>query len=206
MSVPLEHLTETEIAARLSGVGEAQPESPFPPGFLKPFLRRASVLIPFLPHDDGWHLLYIRRTANHNDPHSGQVAFPGGGWDDGDDGAIAAALREAHEEVGIDPAHVRILGRLHDFATITSYLVTPVIGFVPWPYPLRLQTREVSRAFTIPLRWLADPANRRQELRRLPPPFKPVPVIYYQNYDDELLWGVTARLTLSLIEKLTLPE
>jgi 8-oxo-dGTP pyrophosphatase MutT (NUDIX family) len=203
MTTALEFLPEAEIASRLSQMGEGKPESPFPPGFLKPFLRRASVLIPFLPQPDGWHILFIRRTANHNDPHSGQVAFPGGGCDEGDADAAMTALREAKEEVGLNPSDVRILGRLNDFATITSYLVTPVIGVIPWPYPLRLQTKEVSRAFTIPLRWLVDPANRREDLRRLPPPFKPVPVIYYQPYDGETLWGVSARLVLSLIEKIS---
>jgi hypothetical protein len=71
---------------------------------------------------------------------------------------------------------------------------------MPWPYRLRLASQEVSRAFTVPLAWLADPANHEVRLRALPPPYAPVPVIYFHPYDGEVLWGASARFTLALLE------
>jgi 8-oxo-dGTP pyrophosphatase MutT (NUDIX family) len=128
------------------------------------------------------------------------VAFPGGRADPGDPDPETTALREAQEEIGLDPADVRILGRMYDFLTITNYLVTPVIGVLPWPYPLRLAAVEVTRAFTIPLAWLADPANRQEMQRDLPPPLPPIPVIYFQPFDGEILWGASAAFTVSLLD------
>jgi 8-oxo-dGTP pyrophosphatase MutT (NUDIX family) len=201
--ISLKTLTEQEIRLRLTAAQHAQVDSPYPPGFLKEQLKRASVLIPLLRQRDGWHILYIRRTANQNDPHSGQVAFPGGAADLGDADPVETALREAREEIGLNPNDVQVLGRLNDFVTVTSYLVTPIVGTIPWPYPLRLAAEEVSRAFTIPLDWLADPKNRQEQYRPLPQPFQPIPVIYYKPYQGEVLWGASARLTVRLIEVLS---
>jgi hypothetical protein len=71
---------------------------------------------------------------------------------------------------------------------------------IPWPYPLRLSTVEVSRAFTIPLNWLADPQNQDVKKRILPPPYPPVPVIYFHSYDGEVLWGASARVTMNFLD------
>jgi 8-oxo-dGTP pyrophosphatase MutT (NUDIX family) len=194
-------LTEEEIAERLSYWQQDEVlEDPFPPGFLNRPPRNAAVLIPMLRQDGAWHILFIRRTANSNDPHSGQVAFPGGGSDPGDRDAVDTALREANEELGLHSADVRILGRLMDFITVTSYRVTPIVASIPWPYPLVLEAKEVNRAFTIPLDWLADPANHEERLRTLPAPYQPVNVIYYKTYDGETLWGASARFALELIK------
>lgn len=192
-------LTEEEIARRLARRGNNLVENPFPPGFFPGAPRPAAVLIPFLRQDEAWHILFIRRTANYNDPHGGQVAFPGGASDPTDTDAVATALREACEEIGLQPSKVRILGRLIDFVTITGYRVTPVIGVIPWPSRLILEAEEVSRAFTIPLDWLANPENREERLRPLPDPHRPVSVIYFKPYDGEILWGASARFTLELI-------
>jgi 8-oxo-dGTP pyrophosphatase MutT (NUDIX family) len=163
--------------------------------------RPAAVLIPLLVKDNNWHLLYTRRNANLPE-HSGQVAFPGGRSDPGDASPEATALREAYEEIGLDPKDVSILGRLHDFITITNYQVTPVVGVIPWPYPFRLEEREVSRIFTIPLDWLAEPLNYEELWRTLPAPYEPIPVIYYKEYDGEVLWGASARFTQALIQNI----
>lgn len=203
MPVHSERLTEAEITWRLA---QAQPLTA-PPSFPKELLRDpahprpAAVLIPFLRRDGAWHILFTRRNADLPE-HSGQVAFPGGRADPGDPDPETTARREAHEEIGLAPGDVRILGRLYDFLTITNYTVTPVVGVMPWPYPLRLSPAEVSRAFTIPLDWLADPAHREERQRPLPPPFAPVPVVYFQPYDGELLWGATATFTVGLLEVL----
>jgi 8-oxo-dGTP pyrophosphatase MutT (NUDIX family) len=165
--------------------------------------RPASVLIPMLRHADDWHLLYILRAQVEGDMHSAQVAFPGGRWDPGEACAEQAALREASEEVGLDGAQVHLLGHLEDFITISDYRVTPVVGVIPWPTELRPDPREVQRAFTIPLAWLAD-RNNREERERIAPNGQAVNVVYFKQYDKELLWGVTARITLNFLEALEL--
>ena len=198
----LSSLTEDKIAECLAVIEPGSIESGFPQALIAPEPRPAAVLIPFLQIRGEWHLLYIRRTSKLNDPHSGQVAFPGGALDPEDTSLQATALREMHEEIGIAPDDVRILGRLHDFVTITSFQVTPFIGRIPWPYLLMLEQNEVSRAFTIPLAWLADPRNHRIQQRALPPPYEPVPVVYFEPYDGEVLWGATAGFTLALLDAL----
>lgn len=132
--------------------------------------------------------------------HSGQVAFPGGRADPGDVDAVATALREAHEEIGLDPRDVRILGKLQDFLTITNYRVTPLVGVIPWPYQLRPAQDEVSRIFTIPLPWLADPSNREERLRSLPIPGHSITVIHFKAYDNEILWGASASMLVALLD------
>ncbi len=197
-------LSEAEIKRRLAaafqpGIEAESPGIPlellFNPGPARP----AAVLIPLLYTTEGWHLLYTRRNSDLPE-HSGQVSFPGGRSDPNDANPEETALREAYEEIGLSPADVRLLGRMNDFLTVTNYLVTPVIGVIPWPYQLQLADYEVSRAFTIPLSWLADPANQETHLRLLPEPYNPVPVIYFHEYDGEVLWGASARFTARLIE------
>lgn len=163
--------------------------------------RPAAVLIPLLRQDDEWHLLYILRAQVQGDMHSGQVAFPGGRLEPGETQPEQAALREAQEEIGLDPEQVELLGQLEEFITISNYRVTPVVGVIPWPFALQLQASEVQRAFTIPLRWLQDPANR-EERERLAPDGHTLQVVYFTEYDRELLWGLTARITLNFLDAL----
>jgi 8-oxo-dGTP pyrophosphatase MutT (NUDIX family) len=162
-------------------------------------LKCAAVLIPLVQDRDAWHILYTRRT-HHVESHKGQVSFPGGGCDQGETSPEQTALREAKEEVGIDPLNVRILGRLPNMITITSYRVTPVVGVIGWPAVFRIGEREVERVFTIPLAWLADSSNRWE----LPFPGRQGTLIAYHPYDGELLWGATARMTVNFLEALRL--
>lgn len=162
--------------------------------------RPAAVLVPLYRDEDRWHVLFTRRTDTVAD-HRGQVAFPGGRLDDERETPEAAALREAQEEIGLDPADVEILGRLEPLFTVTQYLVTPVVGVIPWPYAFRPSRAEVARIFGVPLDWLRDPANL--EMRRRATPFgKSVPVYYFRPYEGEIIWGVTARILLNLLEVL----
>lgn len=203
--------TEAFITQRLA---EAQ-QYPSAPSNLWAFLtdepRPAAVLIPlFLTsitenENQAWHVLLTRRT-NSVAEHQGQVAFPGGRADPTDTTPEMTALREAHEEIGLDPLQAKILGRMESLRTITNYLVTPIIGVISWPFPVQLEPTEVSRVFSIPLDWLADPRNHEIRDRTNPNPIAQIlhreshPVIVFQPYQDELLWGVSAEITLRLID------
>ena len=129
-------------------------------------LRNAAVLIPLLRQADEWRVLYIRRSKNEKDRHSGQVAFPGGACDKSDTDAIDTALRETREEVGIRRDKIRIVGVLPDYETISYFRVTPVVGLLQWPCTMKLQESEVARAFTIPLDWLLDSSHYELRERR----------------------------------------
>jgi len=152
--------------------------------------RCAAVLIPLAWFEKQWHLLYTRRT-DKVETHKGQVSFPGGACDPGEETPEQTALREANEEVGIQLQDVRLLGKLAPMITITSFKVTPVVGVVSWPYAFRVENAEVARVFTMPLAWLADKRNRWE----FKLPGRPYGLIVYHPYDGELLWGATAIMT-----------
>ena len=196
----LDDLSVDEIRARLHAQGDTTYD--VPPEMLSNDAREAAVLVPFLRIEDAWHILYIRRTSFEGDRHSGQVAFAGGKRDDEDSSLLATALREAEEEVGIAAADVEILGHINHHHTISEFQVRPYVAVMDWPYRLQLDEIEVARAFTMPLNWLAQASNYRTEERQHPDSNRPWPVVYYDLYDGEMLWGATARMTLSLIDVL----
>ncbi len=178
------------------------------PAFAVENARQASVMVPVFRHQDAWHVLYIRRCQRDGDRHSGQVAFPGGGRDATDADAIATALREAHEEISLDPGEVSVLSPLAEYHTVSNYIVTPVVAIVPWPHEYRPQPTEVDRIFSIPLAWLADQRNVEVRDRRYRPGDDPslraldLKVVYFKHYDGELLWGATARMTIAFLKSL----
>ena len=194
-------LTENYIAQKLHEAIEAA--DPSSDGYAEidlndeTRLKCAAVLVPLLWQDDEWHLLFTRRT-DHVESHKGQVSFPGGTCDEGESTPEETALREANEEVGIQPEGVRVLGRLANMITITSFRVTPVVGVIPWPTVFRIGEHEVARVFTIPLLWLAD-KNHRWEFNIFG---RNRTLIAYHPYDGELLWGATARMTLDFLKVL----
>ncbi len=200
MMVDLDQLSTGEISQRLQQ--QPDPTYDIPPELLQANAREAAVLVPFLRINQAWHILYIRRANFDGDRHSGQVAFAGGKREAGDENLESTALREAEEEIGILPQDVNILGCLNYHHTISEFQVTPFIAEMRWPYPLSLDEVEVARAFTMPLSWLAQKSHYRTEARRHPDSQTPWPVVYYDHYDGELLWGATARMTLSLIDVL----
>lgn len=195
-----DQLTEQEIASRLLNKTPATHD--LPQSLLGEIKRQASVLVPFVRVEESWHLLYVRRSEFEHDMHSGQVAFAGGKHEEIDESLEATALRETHEEIGIDPKDVRVLGQLSEHHTISQFEVLPVVATVPWPYQLILEEKEVAHAFTIPLNWLSNPNNHEVRYRTLETFDEPVPVVYFDKYEGELLWGATARMTLSLITAL----
>jgi len=171
-------------------------------------LRSAAVLIPLLRQEDSWQVLYIRRSRNENDRHSGQVAFPGGASDPIDTDAVATALRETHEEIGIRQENIRVVGTLPNYETISYFNVTPVVALLDWPCNMKLEPSEVARAFTIPLDWLLDNSNYELRTRQprkddnFPPDAKRPKVVHYDEYDGEILWGASARITLNFLHAL----
>jgi 8-oxo-dGTP pyrophosphatase MutT (NUDIX family) len=209
----MQDFTEEYIIQCLAEAQEVQPEETYLSAFLSDAPRPAAVLIPLLrattDDDDkeSWHVLLTRR-ADTLAEHRGQVAFPGGRADPNDPSPEVTALREAHEEIGLNPDQVRILGRLNSLWTISNYSVTPVVGVIPWPFSIRLEEIEVSRVFTIPLDWLADSSHYEVRLRTIPPPYSQIlhtesyPVIYFHPYNNEVLWGVSAEITQSMIKVL----
>jgi len=196
--VDFDRLSIDDICQRLKAQGETTYD--VPPELLSDNAREAAVLIPFVRVEDAWHILYIRRTDFEGDRHSGQVAFAGGKRDPEDNDLVSTALREAGEEIGIARKDVRLLGSISHHHTISEFQVTPFVAELPWPYSLKLDEVEVARAFTLPLSWLAESSNYRSEDRLHPDSNRPWPVVYYDYYDGELLWGATARMTLTLID------
>jgi 8-oxo-dGTP pyrophosphatase MutT (NUDIX family) len=207
----MQDLTEAIISHQLAEAYKNIPEESPISAFLSDAPRPAAVLIPLfcasLPGDDqdSWQVLLTRRTESVAE-HRGQVAFPGGRADPTDTSPEMTALREAREEVGLDPLQVRLLGRMNSMWTISNYLVTPVVGVIPWPFPIQPEETEVSRVFSIPLDWLADPTHHEIRLREIPHPYSQLlqreshPVIYFLPYNGEVLWGVSAEITLNLIK------
>jgi 8-oxo-dGTP pyrophosphatase MutT (NUDIX family) len=159
----------------------------------------AAVLVPFYLDDGRWHLLYTRRTDSLN-AHRGQVSFPGGAIEPGDRSPQSAALREANEEIGLRPESVQVLGRMRGLLTVSQYHVTPIVAHIPSPFEIRLNQSEVARAFGVPLDFLLEPGNVRTEERESVMLGGPVTVYYFRPYLDEVIWGVTARITIDLLD------
>lgn len=157
--------------------------------------RPASVLAPIQHRPDGDHLILTKRSE-HLSSHSGQVAFPGGRVDPEDASAEAAALREAHEEIGIDPGHVRIVGQLDQVVAGYNFLVTPFVGVIPYPYEFRLDPMETAAVFSVPVAALVSQGSMstdaRLSRRREP--------IYHFQYGEWDIWGATARMVKQLLE------
>ena len=123
----------------------------------------AAVLLALVQRADGLHVLLTLRT-NHLRDHAGQISFPGGRSEPSDADAVATALREAEEEVGLPRAQVQVVGVLPAYTTVTSYVVTPVVAIVQPPLVLSLDAFEVAEAFEVPLHYLMTPAHHRRHL------------------------------------------
>ncbi len=157
--------------------------------------RHAAVLIPMFKQDDEYRILFTKRT-NTVEAHKGQISFPGGRVDERDGSLLETALREAYEEVGLQSRDVMILGRMDDMRTVASnYIVHPFVGFIPHPYSFKINTDEVAKLITVPLRIFLDGSST-------------IPVNYQGNiyhglaytYGGEVIWGATARIMQNLVD------
>jgi 8-oxo-dGTP pyrophosphatase MutT (NUDIX family) len=165
-----------------------------------PHARKAAVLLGLFEHEGDPTLLFIRRSSTLRS-HSGEIAFPGGGVDLTDASPIMAALREAQEEIGLDPARVEVLGVLHPvFTVVSNYLIVPVVAFLPEGLgTLQLQASEVTEIILVPLRGLTDPRNfHTEEWMR----GGQTRTVYFYDYGSYRIWGATARILHALLEML----
>lgn len=153
--------------------------------------------MPLFQRPDGWWLLFTERAA-HLRSHAGQISFPGGGIDPGDGGPIGAALREAHEEIGLDPADVRVLGVFDDFDTRFGARVTPVVGVVPAAYPYRPDPAEVASLIELPVRFFTAPSARRVEPIVIPD--GTTRQIHFYDREPAPVWGITAGIVSGWID------
>jgi 8-oxo-dGTP pyrophosphatase MutT (NUDIX family) len=163
-----------------------------------PFLKSAAVLVPIFRENGAWQILYTQRCDELVE-HGGQIAFPGGTAEPGDDGPLTTALREVREELGIPAEAVHPLGLLDRVNTSTGYLITPVVGILSWPLPLALQSGEVCGAFRVPLEWLQIEGK---------PVWREVPersgrtAVFFRPYEGRVIWGATGTITCDLLARL----
>jgi len=157
----------------------------------------AAVLVAVVDRPDPTVLLTLRPETMRK--HPGQVSFPGGRIDPGDDGPVAAALREAEEEIGLPPSAVTLIGLADRYRTVTGFEVTPVVGLVPPDLPLRPNPEEVADLFEAPLRHLLDPT--RQVMRSAM--WRGRERHYYEiDYEGRRIWGATAAMIVNLTRRL----
>jgi 8-oxo-dGTP pyrophosphatase MutT (NUDIX family) len=153
----------------------------------------AAVLVPLVERAAGWTVLLTQRSATLKD-HAGQISFPGGRIEPGDEGPWAAALREAHEEIGLSPSFVEFAGFLPDHWVGTGFLVTPAVAFVNPAFELNIAAEEVHDAFEVPLDYILDEANHRPRQMRI----SDLAVeVYDIPFGGRLIWGATAGMLLT---------
>jgi 8-oxo-dGTP pyrophosphatase MutT (NUDIX family) len=154
----------------------------------------AAVLVPLVNRPDGIHVLLTQRTS-HLDNHAGQISFPGGRVEDRDADRVDTALRETEEEIGLPRTHVDVIGQLPEHEMHNGFQITPVVGWVDPPFPVRLDAFEVADIFEVPLAHFLDPANhqrRRMTRDGLERRYLAIP------YRGRFIWGATAGMLFSL--------
>ena len=157
-------------------------------------LQPAGVLIPVMERVAGLSVLLTQRSAELKH-HAGQVSFPGGRMEEHDRDIVHAALRETHEEVGIPPEAITVVGYLPPMPTITGYAVTPVVGLVADDVALQIDRTEVEYTFEVPLAFLLDSRNERALEREYQG--RRVPTVEF-HYEGERIWGATAHILVEL--------
>ena len=189
MKALIASLTEQEIRDRL----RAKRPSCIKEEGLKP----SAVLIPLIKQSEGWALLFTRRSRQL-ETHKGEISFPGGTLEPGES-PLGAALREAHEELGIEADRVHLLGELDEIFTITGFRIRPFVARIDWPMHLRPNPSEIESVIILPLSEFADDCRLKTEHWDRNGQDFPV---YYYRFADCTVWGATAKMTRNLLEKL----
>jgi len=159
-------------------------------------LREAAVLVALF-HKAGEACVLLTRRCADLRHHAGQISFPGGRIDPHDEDSLAAALREAEEEVGLAPGHVDVLGRLSEqLVVVTGFRLTPWVGSVPYPYPYRPHPGEVDEILEVPLAQLARPGAHRTETREA---YGMLHEVHFFTLGKDTIWGATARVLHELL-------
>ncbi len=142
------------------------------------------------PKNGEYYVLLNKRTEDV-EHHKGEISFPGGSKDENDDTLLTTALRETHEEMGISPDDVELLGELDDMATSTRFLISPFVGSIPYPYVFKPSLSEVAEVLEVPVAALTDSQNLRDEIRIVEDDLVRTPVYAHQGH---LIYGATARV------------
>lgn len=162
-------------------------------------LTDAAVLVPIVDRAEGLTVLFTRRTE-HLRKHAGQISFPGGRCEPDDPDAIACALRETEEEIGLTRSFIDVFGRLDPYVTVTGFRVVPVVGFVAPGFTLTPDAAEVAEVFEVPLAFLLDPGNHQRHSGT----FNGMERHWYAiPYGDYNIWGATAGMLMNLYHKVS---
>jgi len=193
---PLQNVVDAMSRTRTASSDfDLNPDSVLPTGRT---LRSAGVLVPVLVNDGKIEVILTKRASGLKH-HPGQIAFPGGKQDPEDADVIAAALREAHEEIGLVQSNVEVLGTMAPHETVTGFTVTPVLGRVLAPFTFRPEPHEVDEVFNVPLDHLGNSECYRVQSRRWLGQRR---YYYTVPYGPYYIWGATARILRSLAESM----
>lgn len=163
----------------------------------KPELRPAAVLVPFFDKEGVPYLLLTKRSEGVQ-RHQGEIAFPGGCWEPSDAGLFETALRECREEIGLERNAVTLIGRLDDHETVTGFSVAPFVSMISYPYPFRLDFREITELIEVPFSFLMNPENCRSRTMRFRGTERTVRSYLYNGND---IWGATAEMIYRLVAR-----
>lgn len=191
--------TRAPLEGRIQGLLKARPGREL----TVPGRRLAAILLPLYRHNGDYGVVFTKRseTVPH---HRGQMSFPGGGYETQDGTLRQTALRESQEEIGLQTAHVRVLGQLDDLLTSNSnYLVRPFVGTIPYPYSFIVDRRETASIVEVPLRFLRQHNPRGEECREFGG--REVRSIFFE-YQEHVIWGTTGKILKQFLDLLeTLP-
>ena len=163
-------------------------------------LIQSAVLVPLLDKEGELHVLLTERTHVVSS-HKGQVCFPGGTRNPDDGALLTTALRETWEETGVRPEDVEVVGEIDDnVVQSTGYVITPFVGFIPYPYPFRPSESETKDIFLVPLQLLREPARFYRQERVISGYYYYGPVC---DFDGHVIWGATGRILEHLVELLS---
>ena len=195
--VPRASLTPETLRARFLATRAWEPEISKERPWTDQATAHASVLVPIVMREQPTVILTERTT--HLSTHSGQVAFPGGKRDDSDTDAAHTALREAHEEIGLEHRFVEVIGELPTYTTGSRFIITPVIALVRAEHELKLNAYEVADAFEVPLEFLMNPAHHHRHVLDLDGYRREwFSMPYMDGSTERFIWGATAAMLRNL--------